>query len=162
MKRFLFYLTLAIFLTSCASTQILTENELAEIPKKSTIIKGYFYDRSLSNDSIYEILIENLLEEGFRIEKDDKQHHYILTDGKQILTYDAKVRITFTIKDNHIIARPEWMGGASNQAAQMAMVGFKTDLTWSTAYSGMHGIPQLAFDYTVKFMKKFCNYLKYE
>jgi predicted transcriptional regulator len=138
---FLRVFTLIAFLTTgCISvshistTSGVKEDYLTNIPKGAKIV--LVEKKNVSADNLYEELITILLSRGHRIIKDDKERHYITTEGKDI-GQSTLQRMTLVIleKENssQLKITTEWKGGTEASMMATAMSGIPIQADWAIA-----------------------------
>lgn len=151
----------SFLLCSCVTQSFITKDEYKMIPKGSEIIEVYSDQKP---DDLFKNVYSLLLENGFRIEKENKEMHTISTDGKDI-GQSTLGRFNIFIKENNsgslLTLRSEWKPGADAQMMAGAMSGLNIYSQWNTARFGDTGRPDLVFSYSVSFAKKISNNIKY-
>lgn len=117
-----------------ASISNLPEETLSTIPKgaKSVVIR----QNNSTADMLYEEIFAILLDRGHRILKDDKERHYITTEGKDVGESTLQ-RMTIVIKKqpSYIQAKitTDWKPGTEAAAMATAMSGLTMQIEWSEA-----------------------------
>jgi hypothetical protein len=144
MKRFLllvgFPMMILSVMTSCigvshiSSTSGLDEESLKGIPPKAKVI--YVERKDTSIDNYYEEVISILMSRGHRIMREDKERHYITTEGKDVGESTLQ-RMTLLITENNSICilkiTTEWKAGAEAAGMASAMGGMSIQPEWATA-----------------------------
>lgn len=131
---------LSILMLSCISiSQISTtsgvnEEYLSNIPKGARIV--VVDKKNISTDSLYEEVYAILLFRGHRILKDDKEKHYITTDGKDVGQSTLQRMTLITSKKENgsqLKITTEWKGGTEASAAATAISGIHIQADWFLA-----------------------------
>lgn len=112
----------------------LDEGSLNKIPAGAKII--YVEKKNASISEFYEELISVLMSRGHRIMKEDKERHYVTTEGKDIgQSTLQRMTLFITEKNNSCILKitTEWKAGTEATAMASAMGGIPMQSEWSTA-----------------------------
>lgn len=158
----LFFLLISLFCSACVSQKFIPKEETKLIPKGSQIIE-------LKSDAepkeIYKTVYSLLLENGFRIEKENIDMLTISTEGKDV-GQSTFGRIYIIIKKDTngsiLTLRPEWKPGADAQMMASAMTKLNVYTEWAPAKWGDTGRPELVFSYFVSLSKKISNSITYK
>jgi len=143
-KRLAFYfvasLVVSSLMISCvtvsqiATTSGVREDLLKKIPKEAKAViveKG-----NASVDSLYEEVYSILLSRNHRILKDDKERHYITTEGKDIGESTLQ-RMTIIVTKNGDNAKlkitSEWKAGSMASMTATAFSGVQYQPEWANA-----------------------------
>lgn len=137
----LFGLTIvSVIMTSCiAISNISTisgvpEASLQNIPKGANIIIIDVPGSSI--DDLYEEVISILLSRGHRISKEDKERHYINTEGKDVgQSTLQRMTLVFTEVESksRLKITTEWKGGTEATTMATAMSGIPIQSDWAAA-----------------------------
>lgn len=137
---------LLLTLTSCIGTSTLTKTsglsdaELSAIPKGATEVVIQGEDR----ESLYNKIVDVLIQRGHRISREDKERFYIVTEGKDVGESTLQ-RMTITINENNeAVIKSEWMPGMEATNAASAFSGLDVSASWSIA-SYEVGRPGIAY-----------------
>lgn len=138
MKKLLFAL-LVILLTGCigvshiAQTSGLSELELKKIPQGA---KEVILQKDVTVSELYEEIYSSLLLRGHRIAKDDKERHYIMTEGKDV-GQSTLHRLTVLVTENEgkstATIRTEWKPGTEAVMGASIATGVGISADWSQA-----------------------------
>ncbi len=144
MKRLSINLAILILMTmfviSCMSVSTISttsgvqQDFLSTIPKGAKII--YVDKENVTADSLYNELYSILLIKGHRIITDDKERHYIVTEGKDVgESTGQRMSIVVTEKDNisQLKITTEWKPGIVTMAFAIAASGIPIQSEWMTA-----------------------------
>jgi len=141
LKLLLAFIISASMLISCASNQTLSDTSglpievIENIPlgAKSILINK----DNVSADSLYEEIYFALLKRNHRIFKDDKQRHYLTTEGKDV-GQSTLQRMTIFIneKENGSEGKitVEWKPGMEATTFASGMSGLQVNSDWGQAY----------------------------
>lgn len=158
----LFFLTLPLFFSSCVSQKFIPKEETRLIPTGSQIIE---IKTETEPKEIYKTVYSLLIENGFRVDKENADMLTLSTEGKD-LGQSTFGRIYITIKkDNNgslLTLRPDWKPGAEAQMMASAMTNLNVYTEWTPAKWGVSGRPELVFSYFVSFAKKISNSIAYK
>jgi hypothetical protein len=154
MKILLSLIATALYFSSCIGTTTVTQTsglshaELASIPKGSKEIIILEHEDDLT---LYDKIIDALLQRGHRIIKDDKEKLYILTEGKDV-GQSTLQRMTIVIKFHEASIKTEWMPGQDASMGATAFSGINFTPSWSIA-EFTTGRPAIAFAEAVAISK---------
>ncbi|MFO8128582.1 MAG: hypothetical protein R6T99_01610 [Bacteroidales bacterium] len=153
LKRFLNYFAMFILLSSlmigCIGVSHISQTSgvsigyLAYIPENAKFV---ILDKdNISADSLYEEVYVVLLSRGHRIFKDDKERHYITTEGKDLgQSTLQRMTIVVTEKENgsQLKIATEWKGGTQASITATAISGIPVNPDWEVAkwVTGRQGI----------------------
>jgi hypothetical protein len=131
---------LSIFIQSCISVANISQNSgvkqnyLTKIPKGTKVI--IVEKDNITADSLYEEVYTILLLRGHRIFKDDKQRHYITTEGKSVGEATLQ-RMTIVVSGNgdstNLEIKTEWKPGMEATIMASAMSGIPVSSDWAIA-----------------------------
>lgn len=137
MKKILLLSVLLILLTGCISTSHiaqtsgLSEVELKMIPKGA---KEVILQKDVTASELYEEIYSSLLLRGHRIAKDDKERHYIMTEGKDV-GQSTLHRLTVLVTENEgkssATIRTEWKPGTDAVMGASIATGVGISADWS-------------------------------
>lgn len=152
MKKFVILSVLLMAVVSCISTHHISESSglhddyLKSIPKgvKTIIITKM----NTSPDSLFEEIYGVLLQRNHRIGKDDKDRHYIATDGKDIAGMSTSQRMTVVISklgsEVKATISTQWKGGVDAAIMATSFSGIPISPDWEQA-DWSSGRPVIAF-----------------
>ncbi len=139
-KYFATSILISYLMISCVSVSHISSTSgvraeyLKNIPKGAEVV---IVDKNnISADSLYEEVYTILLTRGHRILKDDKNRHYITTEGKDV-GQSTLQRMVIVITENENSSKlkitTEWKAGteASAMASSMSSIPIQSD--WSFA-----------------------------
>ena len=110
------------------------ENYLKNIPNGAEVV--IVEKKNISADSLYEEVYNTLLSRGHRILRDDKERHYITTEGKDVGKSTLQ-RMTLVINEKESSSQlritTEWKGGTEASAAATAASGIQVQSAWAAA-----------------------------
>jgi len=139
-KRIAISIFVSIFLQSCISVSNISKNsgvnqrQLTNIPKGTKVIN--VEKDNITTDSLYEEVYSILLLRGHRIFKDDKQRHYITTEGKAVGEATLQ-RMTLVVSENgnsiNLEIRTEWKPGMEATMMASAVSGIPVSSDWAIA-----------------------------
>ena len=151
MKMFLNFLAISFLMTSwmmmmmgCLSvshisaTSGVKEDSLTNIPKGAKVV--IVEKKNVSADSLYEELVTILLSRGHRLFKDDKERHYLTTEGKDVgQSTLQRMTVVVTGKENssQLKITTEWKAGAEASMMATAMSGIPMQSEWAIAMWGI-------------------------
>lgn len=149
---------IAIFLNSCISTvnisktSGLSEEDLNEIPLNSKIVLIERADNTAK--TMYDEIVDILIDRGHRIIKEDKERNYLLTEGKD-LGESTSQRMTIVVTNTDHLSKAkiltEWKPTV-NAVTTAGGVAVQTD--WQAATYRVNKIAGIAFAETVSVAKK--------
>jgi hypothetical protein len=123
-----------ISVSHISTTSGVKEDYLSDIPKEAKVV--IIDKNNISADSLYEEVYTVLLSRGHRILKDDKERHYITTEGKDV-GQSTLQRMTVVITENENSSKlkitTEWKGGTEASAMATAMSGIPIQSDWALA-----------------------------
>jgi hypothetical protein len=123
-----------ISVSHISTTSGVKEEYLSNVPKGAEVV--IVNKNNISADSLYEEVYTILLSRGHRILKDDKERHYITTEGKDVgQSTLQRMTLVITEKENSSQLRitTEWKGGTEASAMATAMSGIPIQSDWSLA-----------------------------
>lgn len=131
---FSFFLSGCIGLSDIADVSGVEEQSLRDIPPKAEAIIVEKSD--VSADAFYEEVIDILLSRGHRILREDKQRHYLTTEGKDV-GQSTLQRMVLTISKAgdsvELKILTEWKGGTEASIMASSMSGIPVVSEWATA-----------------------------
>jgi hypothetical protein len=130
----LFVMTSCLGISLISSSSGLDEGSLNKIPTGVKII--YVEKKNASISEYYEDVISILMSRGHRIMKEDKERHYVTTEGRDIgQSTLQRMTLFITEKNNSCILKitTEWKAGTEATAMASAMGGIPMQSEWSTA-----------------------------
>ena len=134
MKNFLF-VSVLFLLTSCVSmshitsTSGLKEDYLKDIPKEAKVV---IVQKNISADKLYDEVYTILLARNHRIAKDDKDRHYITTEGKDV-GEDTYQRMIITITESGSTSNMRITGEWKASAGIAQVAGMTLSQDWAVA-----------------------------
>lgn len=130
----LFVMTSCMGVSHISSSSGLEENSLSQIPKGTKIIYVE-KDNALINE-YYEEILNILMSRGHRIMKEDKERHYVTTEGKDVGQSTLQRMTLFITKNNNnciLKITTEWKAGTEATIMATAMSGIPMQSDWATA-----------------------------
>lgn len=130
----LFVITGCLGVSQISASSGLGEGSLKGIPTGAKII--YVEKKNASINEYYEEVLSILMSRGHRIMKEDKERHYITTEGRDIgQSTLQRMTLFITEKNNSCILKitTEWKAGAEATAMASAMGGVSMQSEWATA-----------------------------
>lgn len=157
-----FMMTSCIGVSHISTTSGVDEESLNSVPVGARTI---LVEKNVTADILYEEVFNILLSRGHRIMKDDKERHYITTEGKDV-GQSTLQRMTLLIIENgnssQLKITTEWKGGtdASMMASSMSGIAIQSDWAIATWEINRLGI---AFAESIAIAKEIKNgNIKYE
>jgi len=130
----LFVMTSCMGVSHISSSSGLDESSLNQIPKGTKII--YVEKNNALIDEYYEDILNVLMSRGHRIMKEDKERHYVTTEGKDIgQSTLQRMTLFITQNKNNCILKitTEWKAGTEATAMATAMSGIPMQSDWAIA-----------------------------
>lgn len=137
--RNILFATALLLLTSCVSmshitkTSGLSERYLKDIPKEAKVV---IVQKNISADKLYDEVYTILLARNHRIAKDDKERHYITTEGKDV-GEDTYQRMIITITESGGISKMKITGEWKASAGIAQVAGMTLSQDWAVAKWGI-------------------------
>ena len=139
-KRITILISVSVLIQSCISISNISNNSgvkqnyLTNIPKGAKVIN--VEKDNITIDSLYEEVYSILLLRGHRIFKDDKQRHYITTEGKAVGEATLQ-RMTLVVSENgnssNLKITTEWKPGMEATMMAAAAGGIPVSSDWAIA-----------------------------
>ncbi|NLH53712.1 MAG: hypothetical protein GX459_12800 [Bacteroidales bacterium] len=140
----------------------LSKDYLNEVPPYSKMI--YIEKENVPIDKLYDELLGIIIDRNHRIVKDDRQMHYIVTEGRDV-GQSTLQRMTISIKqtNNLCIAKiaTEWKAGTEAMMMANAMSGIVANSDWATAYMAPSR-PGIAFTESLRIAKETGGEIRFE
>lgn len=145
----------ALFMTSCigtshvSKTSGLSQDYLNMITKNAEVITVVKHDTPA--DVLFEEVYGILLDRGHRISKDDKERHYIATEGKDAGESTVQrmiINISENTNNSEMKIRTEWKAGTEAMMGASMFAGVRINQEWTTA-KWEAGRPGIAFGESV-------------
>ena len=151
MKTYIISIILILFLQSCMSTRdlytIIPEQSAIEIPiKANKIIINTAHSSYENFDNSYKII----LDQDYKIEKDNKEQGYILAYKKA--EGDTYVRLNISCSVGTIAITSEWKAGTNSEIMVQVFSGLTMKSEWENAqWNKSNDKSSVAFANAVKF-----------
>jgi hypothetical protein len=147
-----------ISINTVSTTSGLSNDYLKTIPSNANTV--IISKENTTLDSLYEEIFTVLLERGHRILKDDKERHYITTEGKDV-GQSTLQRMTIVISQNSKITQAkistEWKAGTHATTMANSMSGLTVIADWAKSNWQPESRLGIAFAESVAIAKKVKN-----
>lgn len=156
MKKYLLLFIISVLLIGCSPSyqSILSKETQSLIPPGANKVILY---SDFSSDSLFNVVLNILINENIRIVNENKDIGYISTEGKHVgsgTLLRMNIRIYKNSNKSNLSSSAEWMADAETMSTVNAIFGTSLKREWKPASIENVGKPDYAYERMIEIIQK--------